>query len=353
MQKQIEHFLRDIGLPYYVWNISIILSAIILWLIIKFIRVFLLRKKRDSDESYSLYRSVVKYIGVPLNYFVPVLMLNILVPVMRIQRALREYVDKTLEVILIITVTWLLVNLVNLAHNYILYKYNFEKPNNLRERKLRTQLLFAKQFLIGVILFVAVAIIFLSFDRLRAVGAGLLTGVGISGIIVGFAAQKSLGNILAGVQIAFTQPIRIDDILTIENEWGRVEEITLTYVVVRIWDERRLILPINYFIEKPFQNWTRNSSELLGTVFIHADYTIPVDAVRQELTRLVTGNKLWDGKTCTLVVTSADEKTVQLRALMSAANAGDSFNLRCYVREHLVRFIAEQYPGSLPKSRTS
>ena len=186
---------------------------------------------------------------------------------------------------------------------------------------------------------------------MRKVGTGLLTGVGLSGIIIGFAAQRSISNLLAGFQIAFTQPIRIDDAITAEGEFGTVEEITLTYVVLKLWDERRLILPINYFIEKPFQNWTRTSSELLGTVTLSIDYTLPVDAVRAELTRLLESNKLWDGRVNSLQVTDVTETTMQLRALMSAANSGALFDLRCYVRENLIKFLNESYPTSFPRNR--
>jgi hypothetical protein len=181
----------------------------------------------------------------------------------------------------------------------------------------------------------------------------LLTGVGVGGIILGFAAQKSLGNFLAGFQIAFTQPLRIDDVLVVEGEWGRVEEITLSYVVLKIWDQRRLILPINYFVEKPFQNWTRNSADILGTVFIYLDYTMPLDPLRQELTRLLDSDPLWDRRVNVLQVTNASERTMEVRALMSAANSSNAFDLRCHIREGLIRFVQQHYPDSLPLIRLS
>jgi small-conductance mechanosensitive channel len=186
---------------------------------------------------------------------------------------------------------------------------------------------------------------------MRKLGAGLLTGVGIGGIIIGFAAQRSLSNLLAGFQIAFTQPIRIDDVVIVENEYGRIEEITLTYVVVKIWDERRMILPINYFIEKPFQNWTRTTTELLGTVFLYADYTLPIEPLRNELNRLVKESPLWNGKAVGLVVTDAKERTIEIRATVSANNSGALFDLRCYVRENLLQFLTKQYGDHLPKVR--
>jgi small-conductance mechanosensitive channel len=191
----------------------------------------------------------------------------------------------------------------------------------------------------------------MSFATVRRIGAGLLTSAGIASVIVGFAAQRSLSNLLAGFQIAFTQPIRIDDVLVVEGEWGRVEEITFTNVILKIWDERRLVLPLGYFIEKPFQNWTRSSSQLLGTVFLYVDYTIPVEAIRTELARIVAGTPRWDGRVATVQVTDVKEHTLELRALVSAADASTAFDLRCEVREKLVTFIQANYPECLPKTR--
>jgi small-conductance mechanosensitive channel len=165
------------------------------------------------------------------------------------------------------------------------------------------------------------------------------------------AAQRTIGTFIAGLQIAFTQPIRVDDVVIVENEWGRIEEITLTYVVVKIWDLRRLIVPITYFIEKPFQNWTRVTADILGTVYIYVDHTVGFDAVREELHRILKESKLWDGKVCVLQVTNTTERTVELRALMSAADASTAWSLRCEVREKLIDFIRGKYPQALPKLR--
>jgi small-conductance mechanosensitive channel len=191
----------------------------------------------------------------------------------------------------------------------------------------------------------------MSFDRLRKIGTGLLTGVGVGGIIIGFAAQRSLSSFLAGFQIAFTQPIRIDDVLIVEGEWGRVEEITLTYVVMKLWDLRNLIIPLNYFIEKPFQNWTRTGADLIGTVFIYLDYSVPVDSLRTELSRLLSLTPLWNKETNIIQVTDLTDKTIQVRALVSANNSSEAFDLRCYVREGLLNFVRDNFPGSLPTLR--
>jgi small-conductance mechanosensitive channel len=189
------------------------------------------------------------------------------------------------------------------------------------------------------------------FDSVRQFGASILASAGIAGIVVGFAAQKSIATLLAGFQIALTQPIRVDDVVIVENEWGRIEDITLTYVVVRIWDLRRLVVPITYFIEQPFQNWTRSSADILGTVFLHVDYSMPLDALRAELTRILTASPYWDGKVNVLQVTEAREQTLQIRALASAADASLAWDLRCEIRERLVSFVQRNYPESLPRLR--
>jgi small-conductance mechanosensitive channel len=189
------------------------------------------------------------------------------------------------------------------------------------------------------------------FESVRQFGTSILASAGIAGIIIGFAAQRSISTLLAGFQIALTQPIRIDDVVIVENEWGRVEDISLTYVTVRIWDLRRLILPISYFIERPFQNWTRTSADILGTVFLHVDYTVPLQPLRDELDRILAASPLWDGKVKVLQVTDAKPQTLELRALASAADASAAWDLRCEIREKLIAFLQTHYPASLPRVR--
>jgi small-conductance mechanosensitive channel len=198
---------------------------------------------------------------------------------------------------------------------------------------------------------VTLATALMTFEKVRQLGTTLLASAGIAGIIIGIAAQRSIAALIAGVQMALTQPIRVDDVVIVENEWGRIEEITLTYVVVRIWDLRRLIVPTTYFLEKPFQNWTRVSTDLLGTVFLYVDYTVPVEEVRAELKRLAENSELWDGQVCVLQVTDTTEHAMQLRVLVSASDASNAWTLRCEVREKLVEFIQKNYPRSLPRLR--
>jgi small-conductance mechanosensitive channel len=189
------------------------------------------------------------------------------------------------------------------------------------------------------------------FEHVRQVGTSLLASAGIVGIIAGFAAQKTLSNLLAGFQIALAQPVRHDDVVVVEGEWGRIEEITLTYVVVRIWDERRLVLPLSYFIEKPFQNWTRVSAELLGSVFVWVDYALPVEEARKALKAIIEASHLWDKRFWNLQVTDATDKTMQLRILATAADSSKSFDLRCEIREKFIAYIQRNHPQGLPRLR--
>ena len=351
MQDQIEELLRQWHLSRWQWNAILFAAAVVLGLFIKLLLMVFVRKKAEEKGRFSWFRSILRHMGAPFTYFLPLFFLNLMLPIMRMPAAIEGRLAKVVEIGLITTFAWILLRCVRVVQDYVFHRFDFNKVDNLRERKIRTQLLYIRQIVVVLIIFLTVAAVLLSFSSLRKIGAGLLTGVGIGGIIIGFAAQRSLANLLAGLQIAFTQPIRLDDAVLIEGEFGRVEEITLTYVVIKLWDERRLILPINYFIEKPFQNWTRHSAELLGTVILYTDYTVPVEAVRQELTRLVKDNPLWDGKAVGLEVTDTTPDVVQLRALVSARTSGDAWTLRCAVRESLVQFITKNYPDSLPKTR--
>ena len=311
----------------------------------------MLRYYSRKSFGYSFIQSFFTRLNGPLTFFLPLLILNLFLPLMTVQPTAYGIIDKTIEVLLILTFAWLLMGLVKMAEDYVYYSLDLTKKDNLRERKIRTQLQFLRKVVVLLIFVLAIGAILLSFNNLRRLGTGLLTGVGISGLIVGFAAQRSLGNLLAGFQIAFTQPIRIDDVLVVEGEWGRVEEITLTYVVVKIWDLRRLILPITYFIETPFQNWTRVSSDLIGAVFLHLDYTAPIDKIRIELERLLNLNPLWDRKVMSLQVTETKAESIEIRALASGRNSSEVFDLRCQIREGLIDFIQKNYPECLPKTR--
>jgi small-conductance mechanosensitive channel len=337
-------------LSVYAHNLLIVIAAICLGMLFSFtLRKFFMLFSRFWLTF--IINSIIKNLQGPVNFLLPLLCLNGALSFMTISTDHRLALDKTFEILFTVLIALILIRVIKVIEDYFYHKYDLKKVDNLKERKIKTQLQFIRKLTVSLIIVITVAIVLLSFESMRKIGAGLLTGVGIGGIIIGFAAQKSLGNLLAGFQIAFTQPIRIDDVVIVEGEWGRIEEITLTYVVVNIWDERRLILPITYFVEKPFQNWTRVSAQLLGTVFLHLDYSVPIPPLRDELSRILHANPLWDGRVNVVQVTDNKTDTIEIRFLISARTSSDAFDLRCEIREQMIAFVRENYPQSLPRTR--
>jgi hypothetical protein len=208
-----------------------------------------------------------------------------------------------------------------------------------------------ERIVIFVVVILAIGLALMTFDEIREIGISVFASAGVAGIIIGFSAQKLISTILAGIQIAIAQPIKLDDVVIVEGEWGRIEEITLTYVVVKIWDKRRLILPTPYFIEKPFQNWTKSSTDILGTVFLHMDYRVPFDELRAELTAILKSTDLWDGEANNIQITDSKAGFVEVRALLSAKDASDVWDLRVLVREKLITFLQKNYPDSIAHNR--
>lgn len=254
-------------------------------------------------------------------------------------------------ILVIIGFSWLLIELIRAAKIRYLRRFNISQEDNLASRKAYTQINLLEKVLIFVIAVFALGVVLLSFDSIRQIGVGLFASAGVAGIIIGLSAQKIVGALLAGIQIAITQPFRIDDAVLVENEWGWIEEINLTYVVVRIWDKRRLVLPSTYFLENPFQNWTRTSADIVGSIFIYTDYTISFQALREELTRVLSQSELWDRQVNVLQVTDAKEATVEIRILVSAKNSPTAWDLRVHIREKMIEFIQQNYPESLPRTR--
>jgi small-conductance mechanosensitive channel len=246
---------------------------------------------------------------------------------------------------------WLIARVAMVAQEAALRRYDLSVPDNLRVRRLHTQVIIIRRITVAVVFVAAFAAMLLTFDSVRTLGASLLASAGIISVVAGLAAQTTLANVIAGLQLAFSDEIRIDDVVVIENEWGWIEELTLTYVVVHLWDERRLVLPTTYFTQKPFQNWTRHEARVLGSVLLHVDYGLPVDPVRAELQRVLEESPLWDRRDWVLQVVDATPTTMVLRALMSSADAPTSWDLRCEVREKLLAFLARQYPDQLPRVR--
>jgi len=347
MEQIIENF------ETYLWSFAFIAIAFVIGLVVHFLLFQVIRRiarRRDQVLDYS----ILKHLRAPLRLLMPVIAVRISIPAhsINIPSQAVEYLAIILSTVLIISVAWLLIRITNVLEDIILHRYKIDVKDNLEARKIFTQMDIVRKIFIFVICVFALAAVLMNFENFRHVGTSLLASAGVAGLIIGFAAQRTIANVLAGFQIALTQPIRIDDVVIVENEWGRIEEVTLTYVVVAIWDMRRLVLPISYFIEQPFQNWTRTSADILGTVFLYIDYTVPIDEIRKELGRILEQSEHWDGKVWRLHTTDANDRTVEVRALMSAADSGTAWELRCEVREKLIDFVQKNYPDGLPKFRT-
>jgi small-conductance mechanosensitive channel len=247
--------------------------------------------------------------------------------------------------------TWFGVRCINAVADTIVELNPVDAPDNLRARRIQTQTKVLARASIAMIVMIGSGLALMTLPLLRQIGTSLLASAGVAGLVIGFAARPVLTNLLAGIQLALTQPIRLEDVVIVEKEWGQIEEITGTYVVVRIWDQRRMIVPLQWFIENPFQNWTRSSSEILGTVLFWVDYRLPLDAIRKEAERLCQSSPDWDQRVCVTQVVDANERAMQLRVLVSAGDAGKAWELRCKVREGLIDFIQRDYPECLPRLR--
>lgn len=347
-QWKIGFALPETGHDFLILAGSILLGILAAVLLLQSVKLLLRKTTSKTDGLFvKTFQSAFLLLGI-------VIAGNIGVGFTKLSHNVRVVVDKTLYLLLIFSVSYLVIKILDFIRDALYLKYDDSRiARDLEQRKARTQIDFLQRTGTLFIVMLAFAIALMSFSRVRELGTSILASAGLAGIILGFAAQKSIANLLAGLQIAFTQPIRIGDSVIVENQFGRIEEIGLTYVVVKIWDDRRMILPISYFIEKPFENWTRQSAEILGSVMLYADYTLPIEPLRTELNRVLTteGNKWWDGRVGVVQVTDCSDSSLQIRILVSAPDSASSFDLRCTVRESMIKFIRSNYPDALPKQR--
>lgn len=333
-----------------IFSLVMLFIALMLGILIYLLVVFLL-KRWEKIVVLNKFRIQPKYLKGALRSLIPAVTVMVILPMLSFSNKGQYILSHATTLWLIASLGWLLIGILRTARATFLSRYDIATKDNLQARRMYTQIRVIENVVSVAIILLTVALMLMTFDKVRQIGTSLLASAGIIGIILGFAAQKTLGNFIAGLQIAIAQPIRIDDVVIVENEWGWIEEITLTYVVVRIWDLRRLVIPVAYFIEKPFQNWTRTSADLLGTVFIYADYTVPVKELRSELTRILKASPHWDKKVNVLQVTNATAQTIEIRALMSTADSPTGWNLRCEVREKLLEFLQKRFPECLPRTR--
>jgi small-conductance mechanosensitive channel len=335
------------ALPWFATVVAALLAVLGALVVHAVGRAVVLRVVRYSV----LLASVARRIDKPAGFVLPVLALQIVwhgaADELRGIGPLRHWNG----VLLIALLTWLATAAVRGLAEGVIKLHPSDVADNLQARRILTQTRVLSRTAMGVLLVVGLSFILMTFPGVRQLGASLLASAGVAGLVVGLAAKPVFSNLIAGLQIALSQPIRIDDVLVVTGEWGRVEEITGSYVVLRLWDERRLIVPLQWFIENPFQNWTRQSANILGTVMLWVDYSLPLAPLRAEAQRLCEASAGWDRRVCKVQVTDASERGMQLRVLVSSASSGQNFDLRCELREALIAFIAHHHPGSLPRLR--
>jgi small-conductance mechanosensitive channel len=296
-------------------------------------------------------RVLIPFAAKTVRLTLPMLVVILGIPHIPAAPDMKLFAGKAVSLLVIGVVAMVLYQIVHAVEAFIIAQHERDPADRFRARRIRTQVTVLRKIVVVIISMFTLASMFMVFDSVRQFGTSILASAGIAGIIIGLAAQRSLATLLAGFQIALTRPIRIDDVVIVENEWGRIEDITLTFVIVCIWDQRRLILPITYFMERPFQNWTSTSSDILCTVFVHVDYTMPVDVLRDELDRILEKSPYWDGRFKSILVTDAKEHTLEVRAMASAADGDQGWFLRCEIREKIVEFVRKNYPECLPRLR--
>jgi small-conductance mechanosensitive channel len=326
-------------------------GAVLLALITHHIIYYFRSKSFDQKKRAHVGGLVAKHLKGPTRFILPLLAIVLVLQVVPLPENWRAAVQHIVQLGVIGSIGWGFASLARFITELIDSQYTEDSFEDIAVRRIHTQAQVIERIVVVLIAVVTFAAMLMTFPSVRQLGTSMLASAGLAGLVAGIAARSTLSSLIAGLQVAVTQPIRIGDSVVVEGEWGWIEKITTTYVVVRIWDLRRLILPLTYFIEKPFQNWTHTSSDLLGTVMLYADYTLPVEEVRQELHRILVSTEMWDGRVWALQVTDLTDQAIQIRALMSAPNASKAFDLRCHVRENLIKFLQEQYPQCLPRRR--
>ena len=327
-----------------------LLVALVLGLLVR--RALLAIARRAQAHASTRTRArVVQVIAIPAAVALPLLFLAIAVAATPLAADTIGHIQHWLGIGVLLSATWLAVRAVGAVELRILREHPVDVEDNLAARRVQTQTRVIAGVIQGALILVGVSLALMTFPAIRQIGATLLASAGIIGLVAGIAARPVFGNLIAGLQIALAQPIRLDDVVIVEGEWGRIEEITSTYVAVRVWDERRLVVPLQWFIENPFQNWTRTSAQLLGTAFLWLDYRTPMAEIRAELQRICNDDPRWDGRVCVAQITDATERTIEVRLLVSARNSGDLFDLRCALRERMLEFLNTRHPQALPRLR--
>jgi small-conductance mechanosensitive channel len=327
-------------------------TAIVIANVVHYILFRVLRRK--EAEGKRLGWGLQRYLSHPSRaIFFLTCLLIVLPSIPRIPDKLADTLRQLIIMAIVAALGWFAVGCIYVFQSATLRRYDLSAENNVRARRVHTQFQLFRRMLITFVVIIDIGALLWTFNdpRIWHYGSGLLASAGIASLILATAAKSTVANFLAGLQIAVTEPIRIDDVVVVQGEWGRVEEINSAYVVIKIWDLRRLIVPLSYFIENSFQNWTRESSDIMGTAFLYVDYTIPVEDLRQQLNTIVHASPLWDKKTCGLQVTNLTDRSMEIRCLTSSRNSSESFDLRCLVREQMTAWIQQNHPTAFPTTR--
>jgi small-conductance mechanosensitive channel len=316
--------------------------------------VFRLLRRKEKESTDGRWRNIQQYLSHPARAIFFITCLLIVLPaVPRVPAAVETLIRQGLVMALVAALGWFAVGCIYVFQAATLRRYDLGAENNVRARRVHTQFQLFRRMLISFVVIIDIGALLWTFNdpRIWHYGSGLLASAGVASIILATAAKSTVANFLAGLQIAITEPIRIDDVVVVQGEWGRVEEINSAYVVIKVWDLRRLIVPLSYFIENSFQNWTRESADIMGTSFLYVDYSIPVEDLRQQLNTIVHPSHLWDQKVCGLQVTNLTEHSMEIRCLVSSRNASENFDLRCLVREQMTAWIQQHHPAAFPTTR--
>ncbi|MGU3479360.1 mechanosensitive ion channel family protein [Methylobacterium sp. D48H] len=308
--------------------------------------------KRAVAGKSLFWRSLVSRTRGPSRLGLIVVAISLASTTVHLSWEVRIALNQILLVAFVTLTGWCCATALHIATVIYLRRFKLDAEDNLLARKHFTQMRILERAGVTLVALVTLSVALMTFEPVRQYGVSLLASAGAAGLVLGLAMQPVLSNLVAGIQIAITQPIRIEDAIIVENEWGWVEEITATYVVVRLWDWRRLVLPLTYFIQKPFQNWTRDGASLIGSVFVYVDHRAPVAAMREKLAEIAGATPLWDGKVVNLQVSDAKEATIEIRMLVSARNAPQAWDLRCVVREAMITWLQAEHPEALPRHRT-
>ena len=335
--------------PNWLVTTALASTAILIALTVNAVIVTLMR--RTFGARHPRLRTLLTNSKGPLRLGLTVLAMSLAVRIAPFSEATATIIGNVLNVAFIALLGWIATTAVQIFSQVYLFRFKLDTEDNLLARKHVTQVRILTRAMDVLIFIITLAAAMMTFDQVRQYGVSLFASAGVAGLAIGLAARPLMSNLIAGVQIAVAQPIRLDDVVIVENEWGTIEEITTTYVVIKLWDWRRMVVPLSYFIEKPFQNWTRETSALIGSVFLYVDYTAPIDKLREKLDEIARASTLWDGQVAVLQVSDAKDSTLELRALVSARNAPTAWDLRCEVREKLIGYLQENYPDALPRSR--